>query len=449
MGDLNGFLERCEEVREAAESMSSPLIVNHYDADGIASGALIRRALALRGIQARNWTVKRLSQEEIALLKREKELIFADLGGGQLDLVETLDAKIVIIDHHQTRDSSMLQVNPHLFGYDGGSELSSSGCGYFVFRNPELVQLGVVGAVGDMQFPLHGLNRIMLEEGMKNGIVVASRDLAIFGRMSRPLLWFLQYCTEPFLPGLTGKKANCALFLEELGIPLKEGEEWRRYYQLSHDEKVRLVSGLVAYLYAKGADAQTVESLVGEVYSFPKEQIGTEFSDANEYATVLNACGRHGKPEVGLGVCLKEESALKQSSELLVLHRRQLREAVQFACEAVEDFGVFHFLDARNVIDDTIVGVVAGMLYGSAIKRTKPILAFALNEEKKVKVSGRATRRLVDDGLNLGTVMKKASEGIGAGGGHDIAAGAQLEKGVDEFLLRCGEIIQSQLASSA
>jgi len=448
MGDLNGFIERCEEVREEAESMESPLIVNHYDADGIACGALVRRALALRGITARNWTVKKLSSEELAQLEKEKEIIFVDLGGGQLDLIEKLGARMVVIDHHQTRASHILQANPHLFGFDGGSELSSSSCAYFVFKDPELIQLGVVGAVGDMQSPLRGLNRIMLDEGTKKGIVAVSRDLAIFGRVSRPLLWFLQYCTEPFLPGLTGKKANCALFLDELGIPLKEGEMWRRYYQLSHDEKVRLVSGLVAYLYAKGADKQTVESLVGEVYSFPNEKPGTELSDASEYSTVLNACGRHGKPEVGLGVCLREESALKQSRELLLLHRKQLRDAVQFASQAVEDFGVYHFLDARNAIDDSIVGVVAGMLYGSAIKRTKPIIAFAMNEEGKVKVSGRATRKLVDSGLNLGAVMRNASVGIGTGGGHNIAAGAQLDMGVDEFLLRCGEIIQNQLASS-
>ena len=449
MADLKGFLKRCAEVREAVERMESPLIVSHYDADGISSGALVAKALSLRGKKARNWVVRKLSPEELGKLEKEKEIVFADLGGGQVDAVEKLAAgrKVAIIDHHQTHESSVLQANPHLFGLDGGAELSAAGCGYFVFRDPELVELGVVGAMGDMQNPLKGLNRMMLEEGVKSERVAVSRDLALFGRVSRGLAWFLQYCTEPYLPGLTGKRANCALFFEELGIPLQDSEKkWRRYYQLSREEKVKVVSGLAAWLYAKDADPQSIRSLVGEVYSFPNQAEGTELSDANEFSTVLNACGRHGKPEIGIGVCLGDSEAMKTAQSLLLLHRRQLREGVEFAAGAVEDFGAYYFLDGRGIIDDGIIGVVAGMLYGGAIKRTKPIIALALNEEGQVKVSGRATRKLVENGLNLGVMLVEATKGIGVGGGHNIAAGAQVEPGkVNEFLLRAGEIIRAQL----
>jgi len=35
------FLERCEEARKFAFSMKDPLIVHHYDADGLSSGAIV------------------------------------------------------------------------------------------------------------------------------------------------------------------------------------------------------------------------------------------------------------------------------------------------------------------------------------------------------------------------------------------------------------------------
>jgi len=442
--DYDGFIARCTEVRELIESMKDPLVVSHYDADGLSSAGLTLRALKLRGINGRSLVLKKLSREEILKLKDEKEIIFTDLGGGAITQIDELlsSSKVAIIDHHQTPGGKALQANPELFGFSGSFELSAAGCAYFVFRNPELIELGIVGAVGDMQFPLKGLNRIMLEEGAKTGKVEVANDLCLFGRMSRSLAWFLQYCTEPFIPGITGKKANCALLLEELGIPLKDSSgNWRKYYQLTKEEKIKFVSALAAILASKDSDPQLIRSLVGEVYTFPQEKEGTELSDAKEYSTVLNACGRHKEPQVGLGVCLGDETAKARAGELLILHRRQLREAVEFGAKNAEDFGPYYLLDGREINDEEIIGVVAGMLYSGAISRTKPILAISLSEENKTKVSSRATKQLVDAGLNLSKMMKEASVGIGVGGGHSIAAGANIHGDINEFLLRCGRFI--------
>jgi len=67
---------------------------------------------------------------------------------------------VLIIDHHQTKGVEKHQVNPLLYGIDGGDELSSSGAAALVFDTH--FDLGVVGAVGDMQYPLRGMNRHML-----------------------------------------------------------------------------------------------------------------------------------------------------------------------------------------------------------------------------------------------------------------------------------------------
>ena len=88
----------------------------------------------------------------------------------------------------------------------------------------------------------------------------------------------------------------------------------------------------------------------------------------------------------------------------------------------------FYFFDAGNSIDESIVGVIAGMLYGSIIQENKPIIALAHNEDGSIKASGRGTSELVRRGLNIGGALKEISqivEGV-EGGGHKIAAGMKI-----------------------
>ncbi len=428
------FTERCQKVRKCIESFSKPLIVHHYDADGMAAGALVAKALRKRGIIYDMLTLRKL--EERSEIMEAEELIFVDFGGVEEALGEVLKGKnAVIIDHHQGSEGEFLQANPHLFGFDGGSDISSSGTAYMVFGDVEFVDLAVVGAVGDMQFPLKSLNKKILKEGMENGIVRCDIDLGIFGRMSRPLVWFFSYCTEPFLPGLTGNEKNCYRFLSEMGIELKQENRWRRYFELSMEERVRLISSLVAYLYSKGI-GEVAKELIGEVYILAKQPEGSELSDAKEYSTLLNACGRHDRPDIGIRVCLGEEGALEEARKLLYEHRRQLREGMFYAISKYENYGKFYFLDGRGHIEDGVIGIIAGMLYGGALAGDKPIVGIAADEEGKIKISARATKKLVEEGVNLGKALEKACAGIGAGGGHNIAAGATIEgHTLNEFLI--------------
>jgi len=428
------FIGRCQEVRKCIESFSKPLIVHHYDADGMAAGALVAKALRKRGIAYNMLTLRRL--EARSEIKEAKELIFVDFGGVEEALGAVLEGKdVVIIDHHQGKEGKFLQANPHLSGFDGGSDISSSGTAYLVFGDAELVDLALVGAVGDMQFPLKSLNREILKEGIKNGIARCDIDLGIFGRMSRPLVWFLSYCTEPFLPGLTGNEKNCHKFLKEAGIEVKQENKWRRYFELSMEERVQLISALVSYLYSKGI-GEVANELIGEVYILAKQPEGSELSDAKEYSTLLNACGRHDRPDIGIRVCLEEEGALEEARKLLYEHRRQLREGMFYAISKYEDYGKFYFLDGRGHIEDGVIGIIAGMLYGGALASDKPIVGIATDEEGRVKISARATKKLVERGVNLGEALGNACRGIGAGGGHNIAAGATIESNkLNEFLV--------------
>ena len=434
--NFSGFLSRCAEVKGEIERFKEPIGIGHYDYDGIAATSLVLMALKRMGKKPKFKIIRKLGGQEINEIKKFEEIILTDIGIENAESEEEFrDKKVVVIDHHQSKEGSLLQANPRFFGFDGDNELSSSGAAYFVFKEDELADLAIVGAVGDMQTPLEGLNREILRAGIKRGNVRCDIDLNLFGRLSRPLIWLLTYSTEPLLPGLSGNESASARFLKEIGIEVKKENKWRRYFELDFDEKRTLISSLVSYLYSMNVDKEVIKSIIGEVYILTKHPVGSELSDANEYSTLLNACGRHNKSEIGVGVCLGEEGFLEKARLLLSEHRKQLRDGIFYGNSNYEDFGKFYFLDGRGVIEDGVIGIVAGMLYGT-IGRDKPIIALALDESGNTKVSARATKSIVDTGVNLGDALKNACEGIGTGGGHKIAAGATIERDkVNEFLI--------------
>jgi single-stranded-DNA-specific exonuclease len=442
--DEEGFFSACEEARRLALSMKDPLVVHHYDADGLSSGALVLSAFLKEGRKVRNDCIKKLDDEAIDRYlgagggKREAEIIFVDLGGGNRRVNELGD--VVVIDHHETEGIEKMQANPLLHGIDGGSELSASGTAFCVFRaSPDL---GVVGAVGDMMSPLRGMNRFVLEEGGKSGEVAVEDDLRFYGRYCRPLVQFLAYCDDPYIPGITYREERAQELLSELGISMQGGA--RVYADLSRDEKTRLVSALARILSGSGRPLRA-EDIIGESYVFPRRP-KDETYEANEFSTLLNACGRHGRPEIGVRVCLGDESAREEARKLLQLHRRMLREGISYAGSRLQDLGAFYLLDGRGVIDEGIIGVVCGMSLRQDWK--KPVIGIALGGHGTIKISGRSPRALVDGGLDLGRLMKEAAGSLGGvGGGHRIAAGASIPgDSLNGFLLFAGSYVQNRSA---
>lgn len=426
------FQEAAAEARRIALSFKNPLIVHHYDADGISSGAIVESAFLGAGREHRIIAMKKVDDAAIEKLRNEPEIIFVDLGNNKR-MGELKD--VLIIDHHQVKETSKPQINPMLYGIDGGLELSSSGTAYFVFKGH--ADLGLVGALGDMQYPLEGANRIMCDEGIRKGEIRKSIDLDFYGRFSRPLVQFLAYSDEPHIPGISYNEEKAQKLLEDLRIPLRKGEEWRAYADLNSDEKRRLVSAIAEILAQYGRKTD----LVGEVYDLPQRPWRSALYDAHEFSTVLNACGRHGKPGLGIAVCLGDAEAYLQASAFLALHKKMIREGIAFAKANVRDLGAFLFLDARGVIDEGIIGIVCGMVLQNA---GKPIIGIALGNGD-LKISSRVSKKA---GLNMGNVMSIAAEKAGGvGGGHAVAAGAGIPAGkINEFLLEAGRIIDAEKA---
>ncbi|WP_126664148.1 DHH family phosphoesterase [Haloterrigena salifodinae] len=495
------------------------LLASHIDADGLTSAAIAAQALERAAIPFETVFEKQLDEDAIADIAATDYdvVLFTDFGSGQLDIIgEHEDAGAfmpVIADHHQPADrDTEFHLNPLLFGIDGASELSGAGASYVLSRaladasegnepsvaadggeanggsrssselcsdggdaaaaakpatapradNRDLAALAVVGAVGDMQASggeLHGANEAIVEDGVEAGVLETGKDLALYGKQTRPLPKLLEYATDVHIPGISNDENGALRFLDGLDLELKRDGEWRRWSGLTNDEKQTVASALVKRAVSTGVPASKIDQLVSTAYVLPEEPVGTELRDASEFSTLLNATARYERADVGLGVCLGDRTgALERARKLLRNHRRNLSEGIDLVTrEGVTHEEHLQWFHAGDEIRETIVGIVAGMAMGNeGISRSKPILAFAeksaegnaAEEEAGVKVSSRGTHNLVRQGLDLSVVMGEASRAVGGdGGGHDVAAGATVPEGTeDAFIERADEIVGEQLS---
>ncbi|MBN2518048.1 MAG: DHH family phosphoesterase [Candidatus Altiarchaeota archaeon] len=459
--DFEGFYEKCKRLGDRLKKEGRLTVVGHYDADGLASTAIMVKALQRLGKEVEFINTRQLDSFEFERISAIKTpILFVDMGSGQLDKIEkSVKNPYYIIDHHPPVRETENQVNPFFYGIDGTRELSATGACYFVAKamdekNIDLSPVGIVGSVGDMQ-DLHGgligANRIILEDGKGQGLINYHKNLTLFGRQSRPLPKMLEYASEPILPGLSGNYNNCVQFLMNLGIEVRDpvSGEFKHYVELDQEERKKLTSALYMLLLDHHAPHLVTDMLISEIYEFPKEKIKTELRDAREFATVLNACGRNDEPKIGVAVCMgdRKENWLKART-MLEKHRRELRKGLDWVKETgIQETDNIYFFDASGVIKETIVGVIAGMVYGAMfLEGKKPIIAFATNDEGDLKISARGNYGLVRKGLKLGAAMNEACRKVnGEGGGHDVAAGARIPPDKkEEFLRLVDEIVKRQ-----
>lgn len=454
---------RARKCAGTIKERSEVKVVSHIDADGITSAAIICKALDRAGIENSVSFVKQLDENTILQLADQNPelVIFTDLGSGMLEPMISSGLQVVISDHHRPRgDPENLvkdHLNPHLFGANGSTDISGSGTTYLLANelgdNHDLAGLAIVGAIGDMQNRRNGhlisLNREILEEGVSNGVLSFEKDVMLFGKQTRPIFKLLQYASDPYLPGLTGNEDACIDFLHRIGLRFGGDDRWRRWIDLEQGEKQRIVSALLQHGLSSGQESYKLERLIGEVYLLLSEREGTEMRDATEYSTLLNATGRYDYAEVGMAVCMgNRDESYQKASKLLTEHRSNLVNGLNFVKEkGITKLSNLQYFDAGSSIKETIIGIVAGMSTSVAADRNYPIVAFA-DAEGGVKVSARGTQDLVRKGLNLSEALAVVSAEVGgAGGGHDIAAGATIpENSKDEFIQKLDMMIGLQIA---
>jgi RecJ-like exonuclease len=114
----------------------------------------------------------------------------------------------------------------------------------------------------------------------------------------------------------------------------------------------------------------------------------------------------------------------------------------------LEELKSIYVVRGDGFIDEKVISPVCTILSTTLTQLGKPIIAYAtISGEDQVKVSSRGSAPLIKRGLNLGEIMQVAAEKYsGRGGGHDVAAGAQIPiKDVEAFIKLVNKLVKKQL----
>ncbi|MHA2114149.1 MAG: DHH family phosphoesterase [Candidatus Thorarchaeota archaeon] len=459
---------------------------SHIDADGISALAIIAQMLEREGKEFEWKNIHQINSESILQIEEEVRkykpdlVIFSDFGTGQIELVKKYIQgieglkEIIILDHHlppieeesekTVQTEGLVEINPSQHGMSGSYDLSGSGTAfllaYFVSQNNiDLSELAIVGATGDLQDyygkGFVGLNKEIVELGEDSGYLTVSRDLTFFGIHTRPLPYLLQYATDPYLPGLTGAEEACYAFYQDRGIEMRSNDDWRTWVDLEAEEKQQVIQGIIQVVLENYSDPRIAQGIIGDVIVLSKRPHKTEMRSAKEFSTLLNACGRNKRPEVGVRICMKDIEAFDEGRALLQQHRTNLAMALRrLETDRYEERSGMYVVNDPET-PDTIIGIVIGMAQGSMIVPIdRPVIGVSTNttdDSPLVKLSGRAHKSLIDKGVNLKDVFVEVAEElnnqydtlIAEAGGHPMAAGAFIQKlNLDEFL----DLTSSKLA---
>lgn len=419
-------------ARPAAEKIRKQKfvrVVSHHDADGITACGIICLALRRQNIPFQATIVSNLDSSIEAVLDPADPVIFCDMGSGQPDIVNKYDA--VILDHHMPQEGHKnIHVNPHLAGMDGGSQMSASGVAYAFARvlgdNVDLAGLAISGAIGDKQ-QMIGPNRDILDEGVKNGVIVVQKGLKLG---MGPIEKVLEYSIDPYFE-FSGRHEETEKFVRGLGL----GGDIER---LSHEDLKRLGSALSLMLLKK-SPPDTIDSLFGDVYRLEKELI----KDVYDFTNTVNSCGKMGQPGLGLSLCLRYEPALKDAEEKRFEYSGQILQALHQAISQVQEMASIRYLD---ICCSDVTGAIASTII-RYVMPDKPIIVLNADGDR-IKVSARGTAVLIRQGLDLSKAVREGAVAAGGnGGGHKIASGASIPATKSkQFLEAVNAIVGRQLS---
>ncbi len=459
---VDEILESAEPAAEKLENFEGNIrLIGQYDADGINATAIAHEILERLGKDFEYEIVKQLYEEGVERLAEEDEelLLFVDIGSGQSDLVkehiiENTDKEVIISDHHEpelaeeeSRElENMIHLNPHFLGHDGGEAISAAGMTYLLGKaidedNQDLVQYALVGATGDVQKQegeFMGLNQQLADEAIEKNIVERRKGLDLYGRTTKPLQKSLMYTTDPHLDGVSNDESGAIQLVKSAGIEIRENGDFRTLADLHPEEEKKLINTMIKRGYP-------VQKLLNNIYTLEN---GYEI---DEFSTIINACGRLGEPRKGVKILL--ENDLQLAEKISRKYGRKISSSLRYVENNKDDEEVVYekdigVIDGNSSIDEDFIGTVTTITMSNGFFDSAVVMGVADAEKDKVKVSSRATKEVVEAGLNLGDIIGEICEDLeGEGGGHNIAAGAKIpQENKQDFIEQLNSVISEELA---
>ena len=460
--------EQYLKAKEIIENSEDIKIYSHIDCDGICSGAILSTILDR---QNKEHDIEFVNLDVLDDIELDHELtIFSDLGSGQrIDTKAQNDQKIIILDHHpplrdldygEDKDYTYLEINPIHHGIDGSYYVCGGGLCYFLakeFGYDDLSWIGVLSAIGDMQNTktghFEGLNKIIQKDAIDGGYLqLTENDINIYGRNTRPLFVALSYFSDVKLP-ITNNTTETMAILEELGLDEKHNR--KTLNELTMDEKIKLFQKLLEMIskVVPGRYVKYIPQLIiGDSYTFLKEDEDSFLRDGSEFSTAMNACGRNHEEKVAMEVLKGDRiEALDELEAISKTHRYNLATSITQIAESDEaniiELENLQYFDGTGIKPE-IVGTVAGMILGYCNWK-KPVIGFAQTDEDGLKISLRCSRLLSYDGIHFGHIIRKISGEVGgSGGGHAMACGAYIPiDKKDEFIKLFNQELEGKLTN--
>lgn len=394
------------------------LIISHFDTDGISSAAIMIQAL--KGMDKRFSVkiVKSLEKEFIDSLPKEKIILFLDLGSGILDYLEQAKLKYVfIIDHHeivQKIPEGVQILNSELCG----NQKISASCLTYLFckkinpENKRFSKLAILGMIGDtLEKEIGKANNQILEEGE----IKRKRGLLIYPS-TRPLNIVLEHSSYPYIPEVTGDSQGVLNLLREINLK-KDGEKYKSLIELDEEEMEKLITAIML----RNPKVKTKE-IVGDIFLI---KFFNKLEDAREISAKINACSRYGESTTALLLCMEIERVKKRADALHVKYRQKILSALKFVSETKKISGRgFVIINARDQIQDTIIGTVASILSKSAIYEEGTVITTLAHYKNKIKVSSRMVGK---NEKNIREILARVINTVGGEiGGHKFAAGCLI-----------------------
>lgn len=435
------LLTRLEYIAGKVKESAEIRVISHYDADGISSAGIVCKALMREDIPFQATIIKSLDAGFISsLTKNPQEIImFLDMGSGHLEELEKIEAEVIVLDHHKPpRDSDKVNhVNPHLFGIDGMTGASASAVSMLFAitmdeRNWDMLPFAFAGIVGDRQHVrgLKGINLYLLENGTEKGIVEKRKGSLIpDGVLEEELV----HRFDPFIVGVSGSRKGARNLLSSIGIsPDSQGRE------LEERDRRKLGSMICLMLLEQGVEAQTLMTLTDDRYYFPSWDM-----EAKELSSLLNACGRTNNEGIGLALALGDIEALTKAQSLRLMYIDEILRALNsIVRKGLTPMNNIQYFWNKKL---GFGGVLCGILMEYVADKNKPTVALTAKDDD-IKISARATFRLLEKGIDLSEALRLSAEAVGgSGGGHAIASGASVPASrIDEFLHELDGIIGEQ-----
>jgi single-stranded-DNA-specific exonuclease len=396
------------------------VLISHYDTDGIASAVIMIYALRELDKKFSVKIIKSLEKEFISSLPKDKIIFFLDLASGSLNQIDESGIEnVFIIDHHEITQKipeKIELVNPEICGKE---KISSSGLAYLFCREltgnaKELAKFAVLGMIGDtIEKEIDKLNNGILEEGE----IKRKRGVLIYPS-TRPLNRTLEFCSRPYIPGVSGNIKGVLELLREIGMTPKQGK-YKSIIELTAEEMEKLATAIIL----RNPKAKNRE-MVGDIFLLKHFN---KLEDARELSAVINACSRLGKSYIALQFCMEIPKAKKRAEEIYAKYKQLIISGLKFTSESEKINGrKFIIINARDKIKDTLIGTIASILSYSSIYEDETIIIAMAYFKNKIKVSARNVGKR---GRNVREILSRVvNETGGEIGGHEFAAGCIIKQ---------------------